>query len=408
MHFLFLLALPFLSSASASAVGRHEDHSHGLEQRLPSATWYHHRDHPVHSLFRRDGDTDGVNYAPVGSSEWAAGYPPEPPTLPDVKSIPASWISALNDAVSRKAIPDIPPSKLDSGGNPTYAGKDPNSPEICSSTYQCRIDGDIWDAPAGSIGLSFDDGPEAGSEKLIAYLKTVNQPVTHFLIGSNIRDNPATFLKIFELGDGICVHTWTHPYMTTLSNEQVVAELGWTMQIIHNSTGGRVPKFWRVIRTDSDKRVTAIAKEVFGMTTIIWNQDTDDWSLTDSPPGTTAQKINSSMHTWLTGPKSPGLIILEHELSDQSVAAFMAAYPVMQQNNWNIMSLADLVGHNASYQNSDSNTSPVNGVDIVNAKNDSPPSSMQIPPHPPPRLHHHRLPKNPAPLYLNGQYSRSH
>jgi hypothetical protein len=26
----------------------------------------------------------------------------------------------------------------------------------------------------------------------------------------------------------------------------LIQQLGWTMQIIHNSTGGRVPKFWRV------------------------------------------------------------------------------------------------------------------------------------------------------------------
>jgi hypothetical protein len=131
---------------------------------------------------------------------------------------------------------------------------------------------------------------------------------------------------------------------------------------------------------------------VFGLTTIIWNQEyvssaqilfaftyalysTDDWSLTDSPPGTTAAKINASMTQWLTGPKSPGLIILQHELSNQSVATFMSAYPVMQQNGWNIMSLAQLIGHNASYQNADNSSSPVNAVDIINAKSGSPPSA---------------------------------
>jgi len=61
--------------------------------------------------------------------------------------------------------------------------------------------------------------------------------------------------------------------MTTKTNEEVLAELGWTMQIIHNSTGGRVPKYWRPPYGDSDTRVRAIAKEVFGLTTVIWNQE---------------------------------------------------------------------------------------------------------------------------------------
>lgn len=32
--------------------------------------------------------------------------------------------------------------------------------------------------------------------------------------------------------------------------------------MIHNSTGGRVPKYWRPPYGDSDTRVSAIAKEV--------------------------------------------------------------------------------------------------------------------------------------------------
>ncbi|KAJ7897435.1 hypothetical protein B0H13DRAFT_2032972 [Mycena leptocephala] len=379
MLVLALLALPLLSTASVHQRHNH-DHLHNTAKRLPS-TWFHHRDHPVHSLFRRGDATDGVTYAAVGSDAWAAGYPAGPPASPDVKALPAEWVAALNDAVARKAIPDIPLSNNASdGGSPTYpSGHDPNSPEICSSTYQCRIDGDIWDAPDGHVGISFDDGPEAGTEDLLKFLESNGQQVTHFLIGSNIIYMPDSFTKMFEMGHDIAVHTWTHPHMTTQSNLQVVAELGWTMQIIHNSTGGRVPKFWRPPYGDSDKRVTAIAKEVFGLTTIIWNQDTADWSLSETPPGTSADAIQASMHQWLEGSKSPGLVILEHELSPESVASFVAAYPLMQSNNWNLVSLASLVGNNATYQNAASNTSPVNKVNIVNAKSGSSASASASP-----------------------------
>lgn len=33
--------------------------------------------------------------------------------------------------------------------------------------------------------------------------------------------------------------------MSDLTNEQIVAELGWTQQIISDLTGGRIAKFWR-------------------------------------------------------------------------------------------------------------------------------------------------------------------
>ena len=61
--------------------------------------------------------------------------------------------------------------------------------------------------------------------------------------------------------------------MTTLSNEDVVAQLAWTMELIHNSTGGRVPRFWRPPFGDTDVRVSAIATEVLGLTTVVWNQE---------------------------------------------------------------------------------------------------------------------------------------
>ncbi|KAJ2973659.1 hypothetical protein NUW54_g12025 [Trametes sanguinea] len=105
------------------------------------------------------------------------------------------------------------------------------------------------------------------------------------MIGVNILGYPEEFKMAFEDNqDDIAVHTWTHPYMTTKTDLEVVGELGWTMEIIHNSTGGRLPKYWRPPYGDSDNRVSAIAKEVFGLTTVIWNQDTEDWSIVSLIP----------------------------------------------------------------------------------------------------------------------------
>jgi peptidoglycan/xylan/chitin deacetylase (PgdA/CDA1 family) len=39
------------------------------------------------------------------------------------------------------------------------------------------------------------------------------------------------------LGHQLSVHTWSHPSLTTLTNEQVIAELGWTAKIIKDVTG---------------------------------------------------------------------------------------------------------------------------------------------------------------------------
>ncbi|KAF9026752.1 glycoside hydrolase/deacetylase [Hymenopellis radicata] len=336
-----LRSLPLLLAFASSALSHSPIHLPGRR----TGTWYQERDHPVHGLFKRISN-DGTEYPEVGSSTWSAAYPT---TTPDPAQMPQAWKDALDAAVKAGKIPDIPPS-TSTGGSPTYPnGLDPMSAAVCSATYKCRNPDDVWDAPDGHVGIGFDDGPAAGTTKLIQFLTEQDETATHFLIGINIRNEPDQFLAILEQGGDIAVHTYTHPYMTTQTNEQVVAQLGWTMEIIHNSTGGRVPKFWRPPYGDSDNRVRAIAEEIFGMKVIIWNQDTEDWSMATN--GTTMQAINASMTQWITGPKSPGLIILEHELTDDTVQAFMDAFPVMKSNGWETKSVA-LLSADSAYQNS--------------------------------------------------------
>ncbi|KAG6900966.1 hypothetical protein C0993_004403 [Termitomyces sp. T159_Od127] len=344
-----LLALPLAHAARFRV-----PHAHSLERRLP-ASWYQHDDHPVHALFRRGPPTDGTNYPQVGSPTWSAAYPS---SSPDVNALPQQWVAALNAAVDAGKIPNIPQSSNTPGTNPVYpAGFNPNGPQVCSATYKCQIPGDVWDAPDDYFAISFDDGPTPASPRLLQFLEGNNQTATHFMIGVNILQNPQLFLDIFNAGHDIAVHTWTHPYMTTLTNLEIVAQLGWTAEIIRNSTGGRVPRYWRPPYGDSDMRVRSIAKEVFGLETVIWNHDTEDWSLT-SPKGTTPQIIHDSFVQWLSGPKSPGIITLEHELSDMSVSAFMDAWPLLGPAGWKTGSLAEIVGDSA-YQNSDDSDSPV-------------------------------------------------
>ncbi|KAF5370111.1 hypothetical protein D9758_001046 [Tetrapyrgos nigripes] len=326
--FVLLPLIIFLSSVIA--------HEHQANRRLPSPTWHHSLDHSLSYLFRReDPDDDGVEYPDVGSPEWTSKYPNGPP---NPTQMPSAWMNRLKAAVAAGKIPAIPVSSGPANTNPTYPpGHDPTSHEICSATYKCRIDGDIWDSPSNIFGLGFDDGPLPPSGKLYDFLMQNNEVATNFVIGLNIRQNPDMFLRAYREGHDLAVHTYTHPHMTTQTNEQVVAELGWSMQIIHDSAGGRVPKYWRPPYGDTDLRVSAIAREVFGLTCIIWNHDTEDWSLTSN--GTTLQAIQNSMTQWLTGPKEPGLIILEHELSDQSVQAFLNAYPLIKSNGWTIKSV---------------------------------------------------------------------
>ncbi|KAF9534326.1 hypothetical protein CPB83DRAFT_781801 [Crepidotus variabilis] len=355
------LAIP-LAQAAAVARSSHEhhdhDHTHEVPQRLPGV-WYQEPDHPVHSLFRR-GPGDGYNYPVPGAQNWAAGFPPT--SVPNPAMLPREWVAAYNASVASGDIPNIPRSQsLQPNTNPVYPqGVNPMSPEICSATYKCRIPGDIWDAPNGVFASSFDDGPLPLTPQLVGFLQDKGVKTTHFMIGVNIIYYPSQFLAALNAGHDIAVHTWTHPYMTTLSDLDVLGQLGWTMQLIHNATGGRVPKYWRPPYGDTDQRVNAIASAVFGLETVVWNNDTEDWG------SNSTDLVQGAMAGFLSRPKTPGLIILEHETSTITVNGFINSFPLIAQNGWQFQSLADVMSGGHIYQNSDNDNAPVTAAPVYN------------------------------------------
>lgn len=99
---------------------------------------------------------------------------------------------------------------------------------------------------------------------------------------------------------------------------------------------------------------------------------TDDWEMATGV--TTLQAINASMTKWLNGPKTPGLIILEHELDNSTSQSFIDAHPLMVSTGWKIESVAQVAG-NSVYLNSDDSISPVQPANGVLLQTLSPPAS---------------------------------
>lgn len=101
-----------------------------------------------------------------------------------------------------------------------------------------------------------------------------------FFIGSNVVDWPVQAIRAKDDGHEICVHTWSHEYMTSFSNQQAFAELYYTRKAIKELLGV-TPKCWRPPFGDVDNRIRFIAAAL-NMTTIVWSEDTDDWKVSFS------------------------------------------------------------------------------------------------------------------------------
>jgi peptidoglycan/xylan/chitin deacetylase (PgdA/CDA1 family) len=63
-------------------------------------------------------------------------------------------------------------------------------------------------------------------------------------VGSRVVSYPGLLQQEYLGGHQIAVHTWSHPSLTTLTNEEIIAEFGWSKKAI-NDVLGVTPIYWR-------------------------------------------------------------------------------------------------------------------------------------------------------------------
>ncbi|KAI9276436.1 hypothetical protein BY458DRAFT_433540 [Sporodiniella umbellata] len=295
--------------------------------------------------------TSNIPTGPLAKMEFNhTGYP-EGWKTPSTSS---DEVKAAIAAIDWSMVPKSPVRKADSKGDLTMSGyddaKDPDcwwSATGCVVSKNPIIPPDYYRCPnVGEWGLTYDDGPltsEAGEwaePNLYDFLATHNQKAGLFYIGSNVIEAPAAAQRALADGHTLCVHTWSHPAMTSLQNEAVVAELYWTLRAIKEVTGVTT-KCWRPPFGDVDDRVRAIAWQM-GLSTVLWDEDTNDWNMPGDGGGNLSPKtVDGYFENWIEARKNGtdnehGHIILQHELNNATVSMAEKWLPQVKES-FNVM-----------------------------------------------------------------------
>ncbi|KAJ3270386.1 chitin deacetylase [Terramyces sp. JEL0728] len=95
---------------------------------------------------------------------------------------------------------------------------------------------------SGCIGksdwaLTYDDGPSPNTPSVLAELGKYNYKGTFFVVGCQVKQYPEILKQAYRAGMEIGVHTWTHPHLTQLTNEQIVSEIMYTFHIVKDILG---------------------------------------------------------------------------------------------------------------------------------------------------------------------------
>ena len=138
-------------------------------------------------------------------------------------------------------------------------------------------------APArpAELALTFDDGPNpAWTPRLLDVLAKHSVSATFFLVGRFAAEEPALVRSIADAGHVVGNHSWSHPNLSLTAAHRVLDELTRTKDTLEQITGKAVTLF----RPPFGARrpcVLRMAREL-GMTPVMWNAMTNDWSERDS------------------------------------------------------------------------------------------------------------------------------
>ena len=72
------------------------------------------------------------------------------------------------------------------------------------------------------IAFSFDDGPKRGNtERILKALEKQNFRASFFVLGQNAKEYPDVVEKIYKSGNEVSGHSWSHPLLTKLSQQEI-------------------------------------------------------------------------------------------------------------------------------------------------------------------------------------------
>ncbi|MGW4204419.1 polysaccharide deacetylase family protein [Streptomyces sp. NPDC004726] len=131
------------------------------------------------------------------------------------------------------------------------------------------------------IALTFDSSPGEDTPQLLDLLKKEKVPVTFFVLGKNhLTKWPKVVKRFADEGHEVANHTWTHPRLDKLKQDEIRTELTRTQDELEKITG-RKPTLMRPPQGRINDDVTKVCKEL-GLAQILWNATAKDYSTTDS------------------------------------------------------------------------------------------------------------------------------
>lgn len=184
---------------------------------------------------------------------------------------------------------------------------------------------------AGTIALTFDDGPGKYTERLLNILKEHGVKATFFIVGNRASYQKDILKRMADEGHEVGNHSYHHPSLVEIEYQEAIDQISITKDIIESATG-KENKLVRAPYGALNADVKEMAREL-NVSLIHWSLDSFDWKTRD------AQLVYDEIMCRV----KDGDIILLHDIHESTVDAMEMVIPDLIKNGYRLVTVSELL-----------------------------------------------------------------
>lgn len=127
------------------------------------------------------------------------------------------------------------------------------------------------------VQITIDDAPGTSNGAMLALLAKYQLKTMFFVEGEFVQRRQGDVHAIVRHGHRLGLHTWDHPQLTKMSDDQIRSEFLKTDELVKRVTGHSMAPHWRPPYGAVNQRVRTIAQSLGFTRMWLWDVDSLDW-----------------------------------------------------------------------------------------------------------------------------------
>ena len=177
------------------------------------------------------------------------------------------------------------------------------------------------------LALTFDDGPNHNTNKVLDILDKYHIRATFFILGCNIDGQEGIIERMNQLGMEVENHMYSHKLLSKLTDKEIIDEVEKVDTMVHNIINS-TPRFVR----PSYGSYNLKTKSLIHKPIITWSIDTLDWKYHNSKK--IYQRVVNKVHD--------GDIILMHDIYRATANSLELIIPSLLEKGYQFVTLTEL------------------------------------------------------------------